>query len=590
MAIFILSKEFNNTYLAKLPEDAYLLLGAKPIAIENVAQIIPTDEAIMLYHPLIVAENTRLSFGELLLDERYSGGYLGFPISIMRQSGYLNERVPAKRIYEWLLRMAEHYPVIGHIPLPFMAFDEFTQTNDSEAEFQAESYIVSKYASYLKEWNYFDEIVQALILQAQESENAVGQMAYLEQMIGKAEHFWKIADGLAPILIYYGVTYCYNIMNVLAEQLGKALRMRGEQIEAYDEQQDGVEGLAQYVDRRFKAVIGIQTYLMSAYMKKAGCYLHDQIKGPKFNMVLDHPIWLKGLLEKVPSEYYVLTHDQNYQEFITRYYQTVAGTYLFPPAGIQSECKAPYQTDKAYQVVFIGTYGDYRSKLEAIRKCVPSVRRVAARFLFYLKKEPNLMAEESFKKVMQDYHIQSDDETFLNMFYEMRSVVQAIMYYYREKTVKVLLDAGIVIDVWGNSWEHSPLAGHSELCIHDEVTTEESLAIMQQAKISLNVMAWHKGGFTERMANSMLAGAVVLTDETTYQEHGLKSGQQLEMFSLERLNELPQQVRILLADDKKRIAVAKSGYEYAMKYHTWDKRAEQFLQIIDQIDREGVSK
>lgn len=29
-------------------------------------------------------------------------------------------------------------------------------------------------------------------------------------------------------------------------------------------------------------------------------------------------------------------------------------------------------------------------------------------------------------------------------------------------------------------------------------------------------MSWHKGGFTERMANIMLCGSVLATDATTY--------------------------------------------------------------------------
>ena len=73
----------------------------------------------------------------------------------------------------------------------------------------------------------------------------------------------------------------------------------------------------------------------------------------------------------------------------------------------------------------------------------------------------------------------------------------------------------------------------------------------------MNVMAWHKGGFTERMANSMLAGAVLLTDETSYQRGQFRSGQECQMFSLTELDKLPELTRKILQDDEERTRIAK---------------------------------
>ena len=106
------------------------------------------------------------------------------------------------------------------------------------------------------------------------------------------------------------------------------------------------------------------------------------------------------------------------------------------------------------------------------------------------------------------------------------------MYYYREKTVRVLAEAGIRIDVWGDSWKQSILSAFPQVTIHGDVNWQESLEILEKSKISLNVMAWHKAGFTERMANSMLAGAVLLTDETFYHRDEFSDGRECKMFSL----------------------------------------------------------
>lgn len=88
----------------------------------------------------------------------------------------------------------------------------------------------------------------------------------------------------------------------------------------------------------------------------------------------------------------------------------------------------------------------------------------------------------------------------LTLFYEMKPVIQTIMYYYREKVVEILLKSGLKLHVYGDSWKNSPFYAHSGLCIHPEVNAEQGIEVLQNSKISLNVMAWHKDGFTERIA------------------------------------------------------------------------------------------
>ena len=163
------------------------------------------------------------------------------------------------------------------------------------------------------------------------------------------------------------------------------------------------------------------------------------------------------------------------------------------------------------------------------------------------------------------YRITLTDEQFLHMLYQLGSVVQCVMYYYREKTVRTLVTSGIAVDVWGSSWEKCDLVSVDGLVIHKDADWKENLKILSEAKISLNVMAWHKGGFTERMANSMLAGAVLLTDETSYQRGQFRSGQECQMFSLTELDKLPELTEKSFRMMKREHGLQKNGYAYAKK-------------------------
>lgn len=589
MTRFISRKEATNKTFGRISRSDRVLLGADretPWIRSLLEQCIPQGE-VWLYHPA-VQDGEKLDLTCLLLDDRYAEGLINVSRETLECCGYMNERLTQKRMYELILRLAENCSVIG------IAVDEQMLVNAREESdepdmlqaYLTDCYVVGKYSSYLQDMGCFETVIGMLVEQAKQSNEYNVCLEFLEDMIGHGRQFCWLEAGTAPVLIYYGVTYCYNVMNMMLMQLVDGLRQQGIGVVCYDEQAEDVQGLARYVGKRFRAIIGMQTYLMSVYMKESGRFLHDEILGPKFNIVLDHPVWLKKQLEHVPEDYYVLTHDANYQKYISRYYPKIMGNYLFPPAGIEQEGQVEFG-ERRYDLVFIGTYGDYRKKCEVMHQSVRRVRFIANRFLLCMRKETALTAEAAFDKTLKYYGIHLSEEEFANWFYEMRSVIQCVMYYYREKVIETLLKAGIQIDVWGNSWRESPLAAHSGLIIHDEVTSEESLTILRDARISLNVMAWHKGGFTERMANSMLAGALVLTDMTTYDENGFRDGQQCVMYSLRQLEQLPGMVQELLADTSMSKKIAQQGYLHARMYHTWNHRAEELIDILDEIEAES---
>lgn len=418
-------------------------------------------------------------------------------------------------------------------------------------------------------YEYFDRCYYALELDA---------LRAYEQTAGQ-----KAGEPSTPVLFYYGVRYCYNILNDILGQFELALRGRGVRTLSYDEQEEGVNGLTRFMGKRFRAVVGIQSYLFSVFLKDSGMFLHDKIYAPKFNFVLDHPIWLKNQLSQMPKDCFVLTHDVHYQDFIEAFYPDAPGSVLFPPAANEkSLCNRPV-SERVYDAVFIGTYGNYRDKCAQILECRPRVRHLAAAYLLTMKKRPDLTAEDAFYETLQGRGVTVAKEEFLELFFQMKPVIQAIMYYYREKTVRTLLEAGVPLEIWGESWQSSPLAGHPLLAIHPDVTPEESFSILGNSKLSLNIMAWHKGGFTERLANSMYAGAVVVTDRTTYEDGMLCEGENIVMFDLKELEKLPEKVRGLLRNTAKLERIAENGRRYARSAHSWDERAEEFLYLLDEI-------
>jgi len=104
--------------------------------------------------------------------------------------------------------------------------------------------------------------------------------------------------------------------------------------------------------------------------------------------------------------------------------------------------------------------------------------------------------------------------------------------------------------------------------------------VLQKTKLSLNVMAWHKDGFTERIADSMLAGAVVVSDNSSQLEEFYRD--ETVRFELRELEKLPGLLNGLLTDEKKRLEIAKAAKNKASAMASWEVRAEQLMQIIEE--------
>ena len=114
MTIFIRREELTNRKIAGLLQETdVFVIGADCREEKWEWQSENPEGKIWLYHSLISQDGELLSFEQLLLDERYSDGELVIPKKALEQCGYCNENLQQKRIYEWLLRLALKYPVIG---------------------------------------------------------------------------------------------------------------------------------------------------------------------------------------------------------------------------------------------------------------------------------------------------------------------------------------------------------------------------------------------------------------------------------------------------------------------------------------------
>ena len=550
------------------------------------ARFIRMNEIICYTNYLPEGTEQNISFMELLLDDNWANGEIHCPDFVYHEVGAPNTRLTSKQNYEFLLRATKKYPLravgVGKDSNTAASKQTTAGTNNSDtnvASFRTDCYVTGKYQQELLDAGYFNPVVETLLATIPKLPEPEEAYSWLEKMISRSEEYYEIDDNTRPILIYMGSDMCCNTLNLFALELANGFLKRKQRVEIFDVEKEGNQALTKYIGQHFKAVIGIQTYVFSIMMQDKTTNLHDLIIGPKFNLFLDHPAWFKDHIASAPKDYYLLSHDRNYTAFANQYYKNIKGCLYFPPGGALPDTKSPLE--KQYDITFIGTYRDYRERLKTISSYERSYRFLAARFINIMKKHPDYPAEKALKKALEYYQIELDDHAFLDLFYKMSQCCFVIMLYYREKIIQTLLDAGIEIHVFSETWKQAPFADHKCLICHSELDARKSLTIMQQSRLSLNIMSWHKDGLTERVLNAMLCQSVVLSDKSTTLEQDFMDGKDLILFDLTKLEELPSLVNNLLSDHEKLQQIALSGYRKAKQNHLWEHRAEQLLKKID---------
>lgn len=544
-------------------------------------------------------ERRELSFEEVLLDETLVQGEVWILKEALRSVGGINYRLGAKRNYELLIRIAKEYVVLqtgqqadaGMFQetgteylsekekvenwLRLQPEDEMTSDSGDvrmQEGLKTDCYLIGRYKAELLSMGCFDDAVLGIFSTGRED-----MIQYLEQMIGGKKEFYDLYDCTQPILIYRGSQLCHNLLNIFVRGLSHGLEELGQRVEYFDISKQQPKDQADYVRRRFKSVISMHTPVFSAKWEN-GRFLYDDVAAPKYFFFFDHPIWSKEDLEQVPKGLCVLTPDRNYARFVEDYYGHPAR--FLPPAGSQG-----FDTkERDYEIVFLGRY--YGAELiQTLREAMSRDRKwgyLLNRYVLYMRKDLSEIPEHAFSRALEYYGITCTKREFTEKFYENRRVLLDITAYYRNRVIEVLLESGISLHVFGDTWKESPMWGHPGLIYHEEVSAEEALGIYGRAKFSLNIMTWHKDGFTERIANAMLQKSVVVTDRTTYLEENFVSGKDLLMFDLGHPEELPGQIRAVLDDEEKRKGIAENGYRKAVRYHTWRQRAGKILEFIEE--------
>ncbi|WP_026662604.1 glycosyltransferase [Butyrivibrio proteoclasticus] len=384
-----------------------------------------------------------------------------------------------------------------------------------------------------------------------------------------------MADKL-PIIIFKGdESLCYGVLRSYSEQLRDALIELGEDV-IYLDPATAVFG--DYKGKRFKAVIAFMENFFYTVHPETGELIFDLIEGPKFNYWTDYPGFYYKQMERVPKDFYILTLDRNYVNFINKYYRNTRAFFL-PPGGRKADRIIPF-SERKYGLSFVGSFLNWEDAIRNFDSADATTKVIVDRYLDYLINEPDTTTEEGFRRVLDEFGARVDDGQFLKELGKVHPLAdRGVSRLFRQEIINTILDSGIELDVFGDSWRNAPFSDKANLHIHPYVDSGSVNEIYENSRMSLNIMTWHKDSITERVLDSMMAGAIAVSDQTMALRESFVEGKEILLYSLAGVDRLPNIIKANLDNEK----LAQRGQEKAMEDHTWKDRARQLLDIIKNI-------
>lgn len=299
---------------------------------------------------------------------------------------------------------------------------------------------------------------------------------------------------------------------------------------------------------------------------------------PCFNIVLDHPFYYHKYLNEVPPLYIHISIDCGHERYMKYFYPNIKLGPFLPLAGTEIANK-PFE-ERSKNLVITGNYTPPKNFEHYITRLDDEYTKFYWGIINDLIAHPDLDMDQTFVKHLTREIPDIDNNDLKKCMENMIFIDLYVRFYFRGLVVRTLVDNGIPITAYGGGWELLECRGKKNLLIGGGQDSYGCLEAIADSKISLNVMPWFKDGAHDRVFNSMLNGALSLSDDSIWMKENLIADKEIVYYSLSEIDKVPSIVDNLLSHPQKIMELARNGYQKAKKFHSWESRAKALSEYI----------
>lgn len=363
----------------------------------------------------------------------------------------------------------------------------------------------------------------------------------------------------------------------------------------YDLQQQSksLQELTEFCKAPVDAVITFNTMFYNMQLS-SGKNAWDELGIRYITILVDHPDNFKETLLKFSGNEVVLCIDRNHMNYIGRFLPNVVTFGFLAHGGKEiegKEGKLPYAMRKM-DVMYAGgipnaNFESLQIPMELIAKYEDffDVKEFVVNVSRFLLLEPTHTVELAIEEVLHNIDLWLEEDVLSCVISDFMFLHSYILAYYRERVLACIAESGIEIYIYGAGWEIFDWSKLENVHLMGMISAEQVLKEMNNAKIVLSTMAWFKDGSHERVFNGMLAKALVVSETSLYMKE-IFSGSELDkeqevlLYELNELEQLPQRIKYMLEHEEKAEAIIERGYHKAKMFHTWKMRAKEIAEEL----------
>lgn len=311
-----------------------------------------------------------------------------------------------------------------------------------------------------------------------------------------------------------------------------------------------------------------------------GCIMKKFPDAVFVTYLTDHPIFVSKRLVQLNGKAVVFVCDRFHLQYINEYFPNIKHCKFIPLSGSYSQKDSSFQA-REVGVIFTGTYKKPERLYADILSSFDGMEEELAKFICFNMIEDYCYDFENYlERALKHIGMNIDKEEFAKLMEKFCGVFSYGGFWFRDRVIRVLIENGIKIHVFGNGWEDFESEYKDNLIIEkgNYYVAQKEVA---KARISLNIMPWFRSGFQERIATAMLSGTVSVTDESYYIIENFRDGEELITYSLGNLEELPRKILFLLENENDAARIAKVGKERAENELTWQHRTFEMINFIN---------
>jgi len=334
--------------------------------------------------------------------------------------------------------------------------------------------------------------------------------------------------------------------------------------------------------------------------------LWDTYQIAVYNMVVDHPLYYHKYLSLRPKRYMQISIDKNHIQYMKRFFPEVNASsaygknnknvchedaYYFLPLGgtginmnreiYQNGRYIPVK-DRPIDVIFTGNY----TPIHQFDQYLAGMDQDSSAFFKELLQEsiekPDELIENLAEQKLIRENVSFNQEELKGIMPNLMYVDLSVRFYYRAKTIAQLADSGIKVHTYGAGWRLLECAKPENIITAGNVDSQTCLDKISQSKISVNVMPWFKNGAHDRIFNSMLNGAAVLSDVSVFLKECFADKSDILFFTLQNIEAVGDCVKEALSDLNKLQSMVDRAYEQCAQKHTWKERCHLLLDRIEE--------